>query len=300
MKRELVVILLACISMLCFSCKKFSNGDLDTDVRHIGSFQVIEMNDNVDVVLKHCDAEHEAGEVIIETGKNLLDDIITDTDSVLIKTNDENKKKLNKLVIGNRNTLNFLRPYDYKLKATVYYDSLYMLYFNTNGTIVTDTLHGYLWPRKTQTDSGVLQHEIAALWLEVQSGSGDIYIKTNCAYLTTKYTQGTACITIGGKVSNYANTYSNYDCHGIIDEIELESRNHSINYYGTNKVYVKVVDRLSAVNNNLGYIYYKRFKKTESIYDEELGYHIDSVFTCPQHMYFDGAYKDNIKLYKPN
>ena len=147
MKRKLDILLLACISLLCFSCKKFSNGDV-TEIRKLveSPFQVIELCDNVNVTLKHSDVANPAGTVIIKTGENLIDGITAEIEEHTIEVeNDDGTDTLlfNKLVIRNENTLDFLRPYDYTLEMTVYYDTLLKIFFNSNGIITTDTLRGY-------------------------------------------------------------------------------------------------------------------------------------------------------------
>ena len=295
MKRELDVILLACLSLLCFSCKKFSDGETKLFERQIDTtFQVIEMCDNVNVTLEHCDAVHPAGLITIKTGENLIDGIITKTETILVdaKLDDTTfKVPLNKLVIQNNNALSTFRPYDYDLDMTVYYDSLYILYFNSNGTVKTaDTLRGYYWPNSIQNDSTVFDTLRPSLRLEILGGSGDYYITMNCHHLTTKYIHGTSCLTMKGYVK-HAETRSNHDCHGIIDGKDLEAKSQIVNYYGTNKVYVKVVDRLTAKNYNIGSIYYVKFKKHEVVWVNNglpHGEWIDSTFRCPQHKILQG------------
>lgn len=286
--------LLACISLLCFSCKKFSNGDI-TEKQYVleSPFQTIELCDNVNVTLKHSDAINPAGKVIIKTGENLIDHITTEIEE-------------GKLVIKNENTLDFLRPYDYTLDMTVYYDTLLKLVFNSNGTITTDTLRGYNYLTDFSSgDEGQSSYDslVPNLLLEINGGSGEFTVLTNCYRLITKYSQGTSNITIKGRVER-AETYGEYECHGIINSIDLEANlYHRVNYYGTNTVYAKAFRRIIAKNENIGRIFYARYPRPGKVihwghYNPEGGWiqtdTIDTVFFCPVSIVKSGLNSENI------
>lgn len=313
MKKELEVILLACISLLFGSCTKsiFSNGDL-TEREHTldSTFQVVEMCDNVNVTLKHCDAQHQAGLIHIKTCENLIDNISAEIEPVEFEvTVDSNKIIIpfNKLIIRNNNTFDFLRPYDYPLEMTVYYDSIYLLIFNSNATITTDTLRGYpYWTHfKIKTDSTVFEYDSIApnLRLEVDGGSGDFNVLTNCYRVITKYLHGTSNIILNGYTERFE-IQGDYDCHGIIDGKDMEALSSYITYYGTNTVITKTFNRVTATNNNIGFIKYVRYKRHKNTWfppDDEhpWGHYSDSLFSCPQNVERYGSNKENIVSYTP-
>ena len=311
MKRKLDILLLACISLLCFSCKKFSNGDV-TERQYIvdSPFQVIELCDNVNVKLKHSDAANPTGKVIVKTGENLIDLITTKIEEQAIEVDTDygtDTLFFNKLVIRNENTLDFLRPYDYTLDMTVYYDTLLKIFFNSNGIITTDTLRGYEYLTDFSTDNdsvpGTFYSLAPNLLLEIEGGSGEFTVLTNCYRLITKYAQGTSNINVKGLVER-AETFGDYESHGIINGIDLEANlYHRVIYYGTNTVYAKAFRRIIAKNDNIGRIFYARYAKPGKVIqwghdDPEAGWiptdTIDTVFFCPLNVNSSGQRPENI------
>lgn len=311
MKRKLDILLLACISLLCFSCKKFSNGDVTERRKFVESpFQVIELCDNVNVTLKHANVAYPAGTVIIKTGENLIDGITAEIEEQTIDVKNENGTEtlsFNKLVIRNENTLDFLRPYDYTLETTVYYDTLLKIFFNSNGIITTDTLRGYEYLTDFSTENDSVPSSIYSLapnlLIEIVGGSGEFTVLTNCYRLITKYAQGTSNINIKGLVER-AETFGDYECHGIINGIDLEANlYHRVIYYGTNTVYAKAFRRIIAKNDNIGRIFYARYAKPGKVIhwghdDPVAGWiptdTIDTVFFCPLSVIPSGQRPENI------
>ena len=294
MKRKPVVFLLACVSLLQCSCDKFSNGDVIEKSRQLDeSFQMIELNDDVNVTLIHCDADNPAGYIVLKTGENLWDNISTEVmvDTFRLLVNGTYiKEKFNKLVIRNNNTLDFLRPYDYTLEMTVYYDSIISILFNSNGTINTDTLRGYNYIThfSTHDHSGnIIESDSlkSNLRIETAGGSGDLNVLMNCFRMTALYSHGTSNINFCGK-ARLAEVYGDYDCHGIIDGRYLETYNYYGTFNGTNALFAKAIDYISAKNNNIGSIYYVRFQREGTIWID--GVWKDSIFNCPQRHWFQG------------
>lgn len=258
MKKALVAVLLACISVFC-SCNKFSIGnDKVVTLTANGDFQVIEFRDDVNVTLLHSDASHPAGEITIKAGENLIDNI-----SAEVQESDDaiDGIRLNKLVISNNNSLSFLHSYDYSIEMTVYYDSLYHLIFNSNARdITTDSLKGFDYPTHFTQDTIEWDSLAPNLLIEIEGGSGTFNVKTDCYRVTTKFIHGTSSINIEG-TSSIASTYADYDCHGIIDSRDMESHIHYVTSYGTNKIYAKAFSQLKASNFNIGLIYYIEYDK---------------------------------------
>ena len=301
MQRKIDIFLLACVSMLLGSCDKFSNGDIVEKEYVLNEpFQVVEMWDNVNVTLKHCDDSHQPGLIHIETGENLIDRITTEIEEA---SDEDGTIKLNKLVIRNENTLDFLRPYDYTLEMTVYYDTIFSLIFNSNATITTDTLRGYNYPSSfINNDSIEYDSLVPNLFLEVNDGSGDFTVLLNCCKLRTKFNNGTSTINLKG-YSLGTFFIGDYNCHGIIDGKDLESNWTTVSYSGTNTVYVKTFDELHIYNYNIGRVFYKRYsKQKKKIHYSHIGPDghwipadtIDTVYYCPLKLETIG---DNIMPY---
>lgn len=311
MKRALNIVLLVCTSVVLGSCNKFSNGDTTTfPPRQLDApFQIIEMRDDIDVVLKHSDAANPAGTVIITTGENLIDGISTEIEPVTSVTTHNGITDsiiFNKLVLRNNNTLGFLRPYDYTLEMTVYYDTLFELIFNSNGVVTTDTLRGYNhWTNFSSLNDTALNTVdslTANLLIEIQGGSGNFTVLTNCFRLMTHYQHGTSDLTISGKVVR-AETNGDYDSHGIIDGFDLEASSyHLVNGYGTNIIIAKAFNQIIARNENIGHIYYVRYSKPGKVIHWghfENGHWIqndtvDTLYWCPLNVTKRGAYMDSI------
>lgn len=286
MKRVLDVVLLVFVSVVFGSCNKspFSTGAITERTDTIKtSFHTVEFRDNVNVNLKLRDAQHIPGLVHIKTGANLIDNIVVEIDT-------SNHKKL---IIGNNNTNNFLRPYDYPLDVDVYYDSIYWIIFNSNGIVHTETIEGIShMVYDSISDSLFRKYKMQ---IDVIGGSGELHMQLeggNESVLRTSYTVGTADIFAKGHVG-YAETKTNYSCHGIVDYRDLEIHNHRIDHFGTNRVFTKVFGMLNAYNYNNGEIYYLKYKKKcwEYVFpnDEHPYGHYDSVWHyCPEGINFHG------------
>lgn len=302
--------LLVCASLALGACNKLSNGDVITQTRNIDHpFQIIEMRDNVDVTLRHSNAENAAGTIIITTGENLIDNINTEIEEVKLHVTHNginDSVVFNKLVIKNDNGWNFIRPYDYQLEATIYYDTLFELIFNSNANIVTDTLRGYnFWTDFTSYEDSVqitTDSLISNLHINIVGGSGKFKVLANCYRLMTQYEHGTSDISLYGQAVR-AETNAGYDCHGIIDGFDMEASSyHTVNNHGTNKIYGRAFNSFIARNDNIGHVYYVRYQKPGKIIHWghfEDGHWVendtvDTTYTPPLSVIRRGVYSDSI------
>ena len=302
MKKELAVFLLACASVLCFSCSDgiLSNGPLKTDDYDLDPFRVIEMCDNINVTLKRCNPSHPKEKVHVEAGENIIDNIhaIVHGDT---------------LTISNGNSYNYLRPYTDAIEMTVYFDSIAKIIFSSNGTLkILDTLKGISTALDTydtihlvdtvidlsgdtliQVTDSLFITKLNTFEIEIQDGSGTANILTNCQRLKTGYYYGTACI-YGKGYAGYAQTYASHNSHGIIDYRELENNIHSITYNGTNRVFVKVLHEINISNNNNGEIHFMKYvTSTEELVFNDSLHHYDTVNISklrPEHLRYNGDY----------
>lgn len=295
MKKAPVITLLACISLLC-TCSKnpFSNGEVYEYERMAGQpFQMVEIGGNLNVTLKHCDADHPAGTIVIKIGENLIDHIETEIEERLVE-NDDDTLTMNALVIRDNNTHTYLRPYDYTREMTVYYDSLLKITFNSNAELMqSDTLRGYLVSTHFVQDTIEWDSLASNLFLEVEGGSGNFNILSNCYKLTTKYIHGTSTLTIKGKAT-LAATYADYDCHGIINSKELDTHIHYIKTFSTNIIRAKAYHLLDVKNGNIGEVHYLRYwtLNEEHVWNDSL-MQLDTIFEqvlCPKAIRYNSEY----------
>lgn len=296
MKKAPVTILLACISLLLSSCNKFSIGDIkDELLPHVEPFQVIEIHDDIDVLLKHCTHDTAAGTIRLKTGTNLFDAINTVTEDHLeVEGNDT--LRFTKLVITNDNAYNNFRPYNHTPQMTVYYDTLYKLIFHSNArNIRTDTLRGYDILTHFTNDTIEWDSLSPNLLIDVEGGSGTFNVLTNCYKLITKYIHGTSILNINGKAT-LASAYADYDCHGIINSKGLNTHVYYVTTYSTNIIKTRAYHLLDIKNGNIGEVHYLRhdIEKESHVWNDSL-HQIDTILYkihCPEIIRYNNEYID--------
>ena len=298
MKKVLEIIFLAFISILACSCHKFTIGDTARKALTVETpFQIVEFRDDVNVTLLHGTPEHPAGTVLIEAGTNLIDNIHAEVEPTE-EDNGYGSQKFNKLVITNDNSLNYLHSYDYTIEMTVYYDSLQHLIFHSNATdIHTDTLRGFNCKTTFTHDTLTWDSLASNLLIELEGGAGNFNVLANCCWVRTKFIHGTSNIKLCG-FADMVSTYADYDCHGVIDESEMEADYHFITSYGTNTISAKAFNTFNAKNYNVGRIYYVKYQKPAKVtiwghFDEN--HHwipqqiVDTVYSCPLNLIKSGS-----------
>lgn len=275
-------ILLVCISLFFCSCGKdsiFSAGPIVTKtVQFDYAFKCVEMHDDVNVTLKHADLDHRGGTVVIEAGSNLIDKISIDTTD----------PKSSTMVISNQNIADWIRPFGSTIKATVYYDSIQKIIFESNGNLNTDTLLGILEMTKCDTtiynadgtsyDTTLYIYK-RSVHLEIIGGAGDINIQTNSDRFYTDYRMGTASANLYGS-TRIAYTYTEITANGPVNAEELDTEIHFITAYGTNQIGVKAFSKISAYNYNIGYIRYLEYIGHEKYWVNNIAYY--RPVTCPK------------------
>jgi hypothetical protein len=194
--------------MLFFSCKKenafdcfTSNGGQITEVRNTGSFQFIDVYDNMEVII-HKGADYS---VEVSAGKNIIEKI---TSKVVDGT----------LKLENLNTCNFVRGYKKKIKINITVPSIRKITNNGVGPIVFDADFSQDALNVRAENSGDII--INGTFNEVRSsshGNGDIYFNGSAKTLLV-YSNGTNFTHAENfKVSDkiYISTYS--VCHAYFN-----------------------------------------------------------------------------------
>ena len=301
MKKELAVFLLACVSVLCFSCNNavIPNGPLMTDEYRLEDpFCIVEMRDNININLKKSNQTHQGGTIYVEAGENIIDNIRTNVHG-------------DTLTIYNDNSFNYLRPYNNAVEMTVYFDSLYKIVFCSNGTLNTlDTIKGIHIPLQDtinysdtiigpsgdtviQLNDSITDKTLSTFEIQIHGGSGTANILTQCQRLVTDYHAGTACI-YGKGYAGYAQTYGTHNSHGIIDYSALETNLHSITYFGTNRIYIKVLHEIIANNYINGEIHFMKYVTSNEEYEWNDNLHqMDTILVNklhPEYLHYNGNY----------
>ena len=238
MKHNLLIIIILCIFTALPSCKRapLTIGPIVTQTRELDDFSELYLNDNINLSLVRSDTCY----IEITTGKNIIDNITTEVNDGV-------------LTINNNTTLNWLRPYDYQLDATLYYKDIFFLMFTASGTLVSENNY-----------NGVPEgnHYYTII---VDGGSGDIDLNVNdCKRLHIYYKYGTSRLTLHG--DNNQTISVNKKSYGIFDARNCAAQKVIINSMSSySDCFVNATERLDATINGAGNIYYKGDPDTISV-----------------------------------
>ena len=158
MRRNVLIIFILCLFAVFPSCKRapLTIGPIVTQTRELDDFSELYLNDNINLSLVRSDTCY----IEITTGANIIDNITTEVKDDI-------------LTISNITTLNWARPYNYTLNATLHYKDILFLNYTASGTLVSENDY-----------NGVLEDGEYYVII-VDGGSGDIDLKfSNCKYTT--------------------------------------------------------------------------------------------------------------------
>ena len=212
--------------ILFTGCKKSGTncitnaGPVVREVREIADFDSIEMNDYVNLIL----TQDSVVKVEVETGKNLQSGIETTVTE-------------RQLIIRNNNVCNWLRSYSTPVNVYVTVDNLKKIFYNSSGNITTTN------PITSKK-----------LTVDVWGGAGTIDMNLDIkgfGYFIVH--QGTADLKLRGNCS-ICSIYSGE--YGLIHAGELHTGYSFVSNHGSNDVYVKAIQYLSATIESIGNIYY--------------------------------------------
>ena len=263
-------ILLIVITLLTLgSCKKnpFSNGEVITEERGLpGNITAFDIRDDISVIFVKSDFPH----LEIKTGANLIEGITTTVTD-------------NRLVLRNENKLNWMRPYDYPLEVTVFFNELNTINYESIGTVKSlDSIRGIaeisydtiitldsvlvfdtiiidsliIIDSSWHTEQHIHINEISRnfFYLNINGGSGDIDLLLSCDWSRTNYQFGTSKVTLRGKTVFNAVFNGSY---GPIHSEELFSNYVYLQSRGYNDNFVWSTYEIDAALYGIGNLYYK-------------------------------------------
>lgn len=230
MNRKLLIILALCFLASFVSCKRapLTVGPIVTQVRELPNFSEVYLNDNINLSLVRSDTCY----IEITTGKNIIDNITTEV-------------RNGNLTISNTTTCNWIRPYDYELEATLYFKDIKNFEFASSGTLTTKN-----------TYNGALAEDGDFYRFMVDGGSGDIDLNlNNCKDFRIVYQYGTSRLDIHGTDNSNLVIYKR--SYGIIDAAHYDAVLVNITSQSHSDCFINASERINAVINGLGDVYYK-------------------------------------------
>jgi hypothetical protein len=199
----------------CFT----STGKIITEERILSSFDSIEMNDNVNLILTQDSVQ----KVEVEAGENIIGKISTEVID-------------RQLVIHNHNTCNWVRSYSKPLNVNVHLKNIWKIMYNSAGNLTTSN--------QLSPDS---------MKLEIWGGAGSVDMNVNTGWCYILMHLGSVDVTLHGHASITSMSQNDY---GRINLGELATAYAFVTNTGSNDCYVRASTALDATIGNIGNIYY--------------------------------------------
>ena len=208
-----------------------TNGKPTTETRWFDEeITAIHVYNDINVTLVEADTFR----IEITTGENLMEKITSTVENGI-------------LYLKNENIRYWIRSYDYPLDIKIYHNSITRINYESWGDLTSE---GY-----------ISQDTIDHFYLDVRHGSGHIDVKVNCKTLSVSAHDGTAKVTVAGS-ADYTDIYHN--ARNNIYAKEMVSKNARVRAYYEGSVYVNCINKLEALINNFGSIYYNKSVKETS------------------------------------
>ena len=221
--RSLYIILIALFVSSCEPAP-LTNGKPVTETRYFDeNITAIHVYHDIDVIL----VEDDEFRIEVTTGENLMEKITSTVENGV-------------LYLKNENIRYWLRSYDYPLEVKIYHNSITTINYESWGDLTSE--------------GHVFQDTIDRLDLNVMHGSGHINISLNCKALIIRTHDGTAKVTVGGS-ANYTDIY-----HNARNNIyaNLDSKDAVVKVYYEGSVYINSTNKLEALVDDYGSIYYNK------------------------------------------
>ena len=229
MRHKLLIIIMLSLLTAFISCKRapLTVGPIVTQTRELPDFSEVYLNDNINLSLVRSDTCY----LVITTGKNIIDNVTNEVSN-------------GTLTISNNTTLNWIRPYDYTIGATLYYKDIINFVFASSGTLETQNNYtGHIAPPDFYR-------------FEIHGGSGDVNLNiSNCDDFRVVYHYGTSQLNISGDDNKLFVIYKR--SYGVIDARNYEAETVHITTDSASDCYISASESIEARINNCGDIYYK-------------------------------------------
>lgn len=215
-------IILSCM----VSCKKapLTVGKIVTESRELSAFNEVHLNDDINLTLVRSDTNY----IEITTGQNIIDNITTDIAGDV-------------LTISNTSYMSWIRPYDYKREAVLYYKDIKSFIFASCGTL---------------TSANQYNDSTNNYYFEVNGGSGDIDLDvSNCSNLYFRYQYGTSRVNLHG--NNNKDLVVHKRSYGIFDASDCQTEDINITNVYVGDCYIYATKSIVSEITQFGNIYYK-------------------------------------------
>ena len=224
--RSLYIILIALFVSSCEPAP-WTNGKPVTETRYFGdsvNITAIHVYHDINVTL----IESDEFRIDVTTGENLMEKITSTVENGI-------------LYLKNENIRYWIRSYDYPLEVKIYHNSINCINYESWGDLTSE--------------GHIFQDTIGRFDLNVLHGSGHIDLSLNCKSLIVRTHDGTAKVTLSGS-TDYTDIYHN--ARNNIYSKELVSKDACVHVHYEGSVYVNCINRLEAMVNDYGSIYYNR------------------------------------------
>ena len=227
--RSLYIILIALFISSCEPAP-WTNGNPVTETRYFDeNITAIHVYHDIDVIL----VEDDEFRIEVTTGENLMEKITSTVENGI-------------LYLKNENIRYWIRSYDYPLEVKIYHNSINKVNYESWGDLTSE---GY-----------ISQDTLNRFDLIIHHGSGNIDLKVNTKTMILYSYDGTAKATVSGS-SDYTDIYHN--ARNNIYAKDLVSKNAKARAYYEGSIYVNCTNRLEALIDDYGSIYYnKEVKET--------------------------------------
>ncbi len=222
--RSLYIILIALFVTSCEPAP-WTNGEPVTETRWFDeNITTLHVYHDINVTLVEADEF----KIEVTTGENLMEKITSTVEN-------------GTLYLKNENIRYWIRSYDYPLEIKVYHNSITHINYESWGDL--------------KSEGHIFQDTIERFDLDVLHGSGHIDISLNCKTLIVNTHDGTAKLTLAGS-ADYTDIYHN--ARNNIYAQELVSKDARARVYYEGSVYANCINKLEALVDDFGSIYYNR------------------------------------------
>lgn len=217
-----------CVGLLFAGCGKeqwddciTSTGPMHNELRHVGDLHTIDLDDRVDVVLEPRDH----GTVVVEAGRNLLDQVSTEVENGVLR-------------IRNENRCNWVRSFKPRITVHVPIDQVATLLLRGTGNV---------------TGNGTIERE--RFTIEQHGAQGSCDLTLDVQRVDVALHTGAGDVTLHGRCTGVANLYNGI--MGPIDASDMIARFVNINNSGVTDIRCAVDDWLDVQIHDAGDVYYR-------------------------------------------